>query len=61
MTARSGSRLNITTGQDGAFTGLAAQRVNKVSDDFYAADRTITQYFNRAAFAQPAPGTLGDL
>ena len=61
ISARSGSRLNITTGQDGAFTGLAAQRVNKVSDDFYAADRTITQYFNRAAFAQPAPGTLGDL
>jgi len=61
VSARSGSRLNITTGQDGAFTGLAAQRVNKVSDDFYAADRTITQYFNRAAFAQPAPGTLGDL
>ena len=35
--------------------------MNKVSDDFYAADRTINQYFNRAAFAQPAPGTLGDL
>jgi hypothetical protein len=61
LSARSGSRLNITTGQDGAFTGLAAQRVNKVSDDFYAADRTTTQYFNRAAFAQPAAGTLGDL
>ena len=61
LSARSGSRLNITTGQDGAFTGLAAQRVNKVSDDFYAADPTTNQYFNRAAFAQPAPGTLGDL
>jgi hypothetical protein len=61
LSARSGSRLNITTGQDGAGTGLAAQRVNKVSDDFYAAERTTTQYFNRAAFAQPAPGTLGDL
>ena len=24
-------------------------------------ERTLTNYFNRAAFAQPAPGTLGDL
>jgi hypothetical protein len=61
VSARSGSRLNITTGQDNAFTGLAAQRPNKVSDDFYASEKTLTNYFNRAAFAQPAPGTLGDL
>jgi hypothetical protein len=61
ISARSGSRLNITSGQDLAFTGLAAQRVVKVSDDFYASTKTLTQYFNRAAFAQPAPGTLGDL
>ena len=61
IAARSGSRLNITSGRDNAFTGLASQRVNKVSDDFYAADRTLTQYFNTAAFAQPASGTLGDL
>jgi hypothetical protein len=61
LSARSGSRLNITAGRDNAFTGLANQRVNKVSDDFYAAEPTLTQYFNRAAFAQPEPGTLGDL
>jgi hypothetical protein len=59
--ARSGSRINITTGQDNAFTGLAAQRPVKVSDDFYASEKTLTQYFNRAAFANPAPGALGDL
>ena len=61
LSARSGARLNVITGTDNAFTGIAAQRVNKVSDDFYAAEPTLTQYFNSAAFAQPAPGTLGDL
>jgi hypothetical protein len=61
LSARSGSRLNIITGQDNAFTGLANQRPNRVSDDFYPSDRTLNQWFNRAAFAQPAPGTLGDL
>lgn len=60
VSARSGSRLNITSGLDNAFTGLASQRPNKVSDDFYGA-KTLTSYFNRDAFAQPAPGTLGDL
>ena len=61
LSARSGGRLNIITGQDNAFTGLAAQRPNKLSDDFYASEQTLTNYFNRSAFAQPAPGTLGDL
>ena len=60
IAARTGSRLNITSGVDNAFTGLASQRPNKVSDDFHG-DKTLTSYFNRAAFAQPAPGTLGDL
>ncbi len=31
-----------------------------MSDDFYG-EKTLTSYFNRAAFAQPAPGTLGNL
>ncbi len=59
VSARSGSRLNIITGQDNAFTGLANQRPNKVSDDFYR--KTLTNWFNPAAFANPAPGTLGSL
>ena len=60
LSARSGDRLNIISGRDNAFTGLASQRPNKVSDDFYGA-KTLTSYFNRDAFAQPASGTLGDL
>ena len=59
--AHSGDRLNITSGLDNAFSGINLQRPNKVSDDFYASPRTLTTYFNRAAFAQPAPGTLGNL
>jgi hypothetical protein len=60
LSARSGTRLNITSGMDNAFNGISAQRPNKVSDDLYGA-RTLTSYLNKAAFAQPAPGTFGNL
>jgi len=64
VTARSGGRLNITTGKDIALkaigtTGNKQQRPNQVSVDFY--QKTLTNWFNAAAFAQPATGTLGDL
>jgi len=59
LTAQSGARLNIVSGLDNVFNGIANQRPNKVSDDFYGG--TLTNYLNRAAFAQPAAGTFGDL
>jgi hypothetical protein len=59
LNARSGNRLNIESGLDNAFTGIRYQRPDKVSDDMY--NRTLTSYFNRDAFAQPTPGTLGNL
>jgi hypothetical protein len=61
LNARSGSWLSVTTGQDTAFTGRAitAQRVNQISDDVYG-EKSLTRYLNRAAFAQPAPGTFGN-
>ena len=59
LNARSGNRLDVLSGIDNAFTGILNQRPNKVSDDFY--NHSLTSYFNRAAFAQPPPGTLGDL
>jgi hypothetical protein len=59
LNARSGSRLNIESGLDQAFTGIRYQRPNKVSDDFYS--KTLDSWFNRDAFAQTAPGTLGNL
>jgi hypothetical protein len=61
VTMQSGSRIDIITGRDNALNGQRNQRVNKVSDDFYANPRTLNQYFNPAAFAQPAPGTFGNL
>ena len=59
LSARSGNRLNIESGLDSAFTGIRYQRPDQVSDDFYT--RTLTSWFNRDAFAPPAPGTLGNL
>ena len=59
LNARSGGWLTVTTTQDTAATGISGQRVNQVLDDPYGA-KTLDAYLNRAAFAQPAPGTLGD-
>ncbi len=59
LSVRSGSPLNITTGQDNAFNGQSNQRVNQVSDDVYG-EKSLTSYLNRAAFEQPAPGTFGN-
>jgi len=61
VNARSGDRLNITSGVDQAFSGINQQRPDKVSDDFYANPRSLTTWFNRAAFVRPAPGAIGNL
>jgi hypothetical protein len=36
----------------------ANQRVDQISDDVYG-EKTLTNFLNRAAFAQPAPGAFG--
>jgi hypothetical protein len=59
VNARSGSPLNVIAGGDPAFTGIQQQRVQRVLDDPYPDDKTLLRYLNPAAFAQPAPGTLG--
>jgi len=61
ITARSGSWLTVTTGTDRALNGqrFQEQRVNQVSDEVYGA-KTLNNYLNRAAFAQPALGTFGN-
>jgi hypothetical protein len=71
LTARSGSRLNITSGRDNAFIGShsSVQRPDLVSDDIYGSGKDasglepgdqIDNYLNRGAFAHAAPGTLGN-
>ncbi len=59
LNARSGPWMTVTTARDIALTGIATQRVNQVLDDPYG-DGTLDKYLNAAAFAFPAPGTLGD-
>jgi hypothetical protein len=57
--ASSGSPLTVTTGLDRALTGnQGQQRANQVLDDPYGA-KTLNQWLNPAAFAQPALGTYG--
>jgi hypothetical protein len=57
VSARSGDWLTVTTGVTG-FNGNAS-RVDQVSDEVYG-DKTLNNYLNRAAFANPAPGTFGN-
>jgi hypothetical protein len=56
----SGRRLNVTLTSDPARTGIANQRPNLVIDNAYG-DKSYNNYLNRAAFAEPALGTLGSL
>jgi hypothetical protein len=58
VNVRSGARLWIISGRDGAFNGQANQRPDQISDDVYG-DKTLENYLNRAAFAQPANGAFG--
>jgi hypothetical protein len=60
LRSQSGEPLTVTTGQDRALTGVVNnQRADQVLDDGYG-DKTLNNWLNRAAFAQPAFGTLGD-
>ena len=59
LSARSGSPINVIAGQDRALSGIQRQRVNQVLDNPYG-DKTLNNWLNPAAFAQPALGTLGN-
>jgi hypothetical protein len=57
--ALSGRTHSVTTGLDRALTGNPGQqRVNQVLDDPYG-EKTINNWLNPQAFAQPALGTYG--
>ncbi len=58
--SQTGAPLTVTTGQDRAMTGVVTnQRANLVSGNGYG-DGTLGNWLDRAAFAQPALGTLGN-
>jgi len=62
LTARSGSWLTVTSGQN-SFNGLGGTgglRVNQISDEVYPAEKTLATYLNRPAFEQPAAGVFGN-
>jgi len=59
LNARSGPWMTILSGRDNAFNGMANQRVNQVSEDVYGA-KTLNNYLNPQAFAQPAAGAFGN-
>jgi len=57
--AFSGPAVTILSGADRALTGMQSQRANATGADPYGA-RTRDNWFNAAAFAQPALGTHGN-
>jgi hypothetical protein len=60
LSARSGQPVNVIAGQDRAFSGIQNQRVDQVLADPYGDRKTPETWLNPAAFAQPAPGSLGN-
>jgi hypothetical protein len=60
FSARSGQPINVISGQDRAFTGIQNQRVDQILADPYGDRKTPEHWLNPAAFALPAPGTLGN-
>src|SRR4030095_1131057 len=59
--AASGNPLTVNTGADRALSGIQAttQRASQVLDNPYGA-KTVNNWLNPAAFAQPALGTYGN-
>ncbi len=61
ISARSGVRLNITTGVDNSLTGQGQDRPNSILANQYAANQSVESWLNRAAFAPNVLGTFGNL
>lgn len=61
VSAHTGSYFGVTTGLDNALNSISGQRPNQVLPDVYCASKTINCWMSAAAFANPAPGTLGNL
>jgi carboxypeptidase family protein/TonB-dependent receptor-like protein len=57
----SGRFFTVTTGLDNALSGLASQRPNQVLAHPYQANKSVNGWINPAAYANPAPGTYGNV
>jgi hypothetical protein len=55
-----GSYFSITTSTDRALNGTPTQKVNQILADPYG-KKTVDNYLNPNAFAQPASGTIGNV
>ncbi|HYR84365.1 MAG TPA: TonB-dependent receptor [Terriglobia bacterium] len=56
----SGPYLSITSGLDNAFTGTDDQGPIQILSDPYMPNKSMEQWFNPKAFAQPRPGQYGN-
>jgi hypothetical protein len=65
VTLESGNWVNIVSGRDNSGSGVNADRADLVGDPYLSTSRPrgeqIAQYFNKAAFAQNAAGTFGNV
>ena len=65
VSARSGLPINMLAGTDIALSATPSQRPNVVGEHRLSTGRSrqekVLAWFNRAAFAQPAAGTFGNL
>jgi len=55
-----GSYLTILSGQNRSLTGVSNQRAQQILENPYG-DKSLTNYLNPTAFAQPALGTYGNM
>jgi hypothetical protein len=64
-TQRTGAPLNLIVGSDVALNGFqgnsGTQRPNQIDANPYGNRSSLTNYFNKAAFAAPAAGTYGNV
>ncbi len=65
VTLQSGGPITVSEGVDVSLSGIGQDRVDLVGDPHLPGDRSreekINEWFNKSAFARPAPGTFGTL
>src|SRR5947208_2972880 len=61
LSIRSAQMFTVTSGLDSALSGIQPQRPNYSGSPVYPASQSFNNWMSRAAFAQPAPGTYGNV